>query len=354
MTPFRTNKVRRGRSLAVALVMVAATYASPAQAALDLTGTWEGTWSCKDVTSGAVAKPGGTITMTITQSGSDVNAFFDRGVSNDGFQGHVQEITAKPGQGATTLIACETRAGSTDYAETVSAKIKVTAKSATFKGVSTYELAATPTVGGQCKYSLKRTATANPGVAACPVPPVQAFPATGQTTCWDSSGTVIACTGTGHDGDVQAGATLSYTDSGDGTITDNNTGLVWEKKSDDGSIHDKDTSYTWDSAFAAHVAGLNTANFAGHNDWRLPNVKELQSIVNYENSFPPVSSAFNNNCVANCTVLTCSCTATNGYWSSSTYQDAPYLGWVVGFGGGDVNTFYKTGFTFVRAVRGGS
>ena len=70
-------------------------------------------------------------------------------------------------------------------------------------------------------------------------------------------------------------ATLSYTHSGDGTITDNNTGLVWEKKSDDGSIHDKDTSYTWDNAFAVHVAGLNTANFAGHNDCGVPNVKEL-------------------------------------------------------------------------------
>ena len=53
------------------------------------------------------------------------------------------------------------------------------------------------------------------------------FPATGQTTCWNGSGVAIPCAGTGQDGDTRAGATLSYTDNGDGTITDNNTKLVW-------------------------------------------------------------------------------------------------------------------------------
>jgi len=61
----------------------------------------------------------------------------------------------------------------------------------------------------------------------------QKFPATGQTSCWDSGGNVIPCAGTGQDGDIQAGATLKYKDNGNGTITDRNTKLVWEKKSDD-------------------------------------------------------------------------------------------------------------------------
>src|SRR2546425_10294069 len=79
----------------------------------------------------------------------------------------------------------------------------------------------------------------------------QAFPATGQTTCWNSAGQVIACNGTGQDGDIQAGATLSYTDNGDGTITDNNTQLVWEKQTvAEGSIHDMDNGYKWADAFA--------------------------------------------------------------------------------------------------------
>ena len=120
-----------------------------------------------------------------------------------------------------------------------------------------------------------------------------AFPATGQTQCWDTAGTAIPCAGTGQDGAIRAGAALSYTDNGDGTITDNNTGLMWEKKSVDDSIHDVNTVYTWDNAFAVHIAGLNASGgFAGHTDWRLPNVKELQSIVDYELTIPAVSPAF--------------------------------------------------------------
>lgn len=182
-----------------------------------------------------------------------------------------------------------------------------------------------------------------------------AFPATGQTTCYDSAGTVIACPGTGDDGDIQAGATLSYMDNGDGTITDNNTGLMWEKKSDDGTIHDKGTSHTWANAFAVHIAGLNAgAGFAGHTDWRLPNVKELQSIVNYENFNPSVSPAFHTGCIASCTVLTCSCTVSSFYWSSTTLAIGPSFAWGVNFDNGLVFNVGKTSSNFVRAVRGGS
>ena len=54
--------------------------------------------------------------------------------------------------------------------------------------------------------------------------PADKFPATGQTTCYDpSSGLVIACPGTGQDGDIQAGAALHYKDNGNGTVTDQNT-----------------------------------------------------------------------------------------------------------------------------------
>src|SRR5205814_55397 len=88
------------------------------------------------------------------------------------------------------------------------------------------------------------------------------LPATGQTTCWDGSGNVIGCAGTGQDGELRRGAPLSYTDNGDGTITDNNTGLVWEKQSQDGSIHDIANTYTSDQAFSGHVATLNSMGFA--------------------------------------------------------------------------------------------
>ena len=188
--------------------------------------------------------------------------------------------------------------------------------------------------------------------------PKQDFPATGQTTSSPRPPYHA-----GDDGDIQAGATLSYTDNGDGTITDNNTCLMWEKKSDDGSIHDKDNAYTWDNAFDMHlngINGLNTTNFAGYNDWRLPNVKELQSIVNYKNFSPAVSTEFNNgDCTtptSMCTVLTCSCTAATLYWSSSTFADfpEPELAWRVGFDFGGVDANGKSISVHVRAVRGGS
>ena len=50
-----------------------------------------------------------------------------------------------------------------------------------------------------------------------------------------------------------------------------------------------------------NIAGLNSTAFAGYTDWRLPNVKELQSIVNYENVIPAVSPAFNTGCEPACT-----------------------------------------------------
>jgi hypothetical protein len=203
----------------------------------------------------------------------------------------------------------------------------------------------------------------------------QAFPATGQTTSYAP----------GDDGAIKAGAALSYTDNGDGTITDNNTKLMWEKKSNgDGSLHDENYTYPWAGSCSDNVtlcqtdadcgaatpcrvtdgqgtgltifqwvAQLNAAEFAGHTDWRIPNVKELQSIVDYQNPNPSVEAAFNTNCSTECTVTTCSCTQTNFYWSSTTNADVPSAAWPVGFGNGAVFILTKAGLDYVRAVRGG-
>jgi hypothetical protein len=180
------------------------------------------------------------------------------------------------------------------------------------------------------------------------------FPATGQTMCWDDTGTVIPCAGTGQDGEIRAGARLAYVDNGDGTVTDVKTGLMWEKQSyGDGSVHDMNSIFHWDDLFT-HVAALNGASFAGHTDWRPPNVRELASIANYENVNPSVSSPFNNNCVAPCTVATCSCTQGDNYWSSSTYAYVPKEAWLVGFYVGNVMAYDKVDYGYVRAVRDGS
>jgi hypothetical protein len=185
-----------------------------------------------------------------------------------------------------------------------------------------------------------------------------AFAATGQTLCYNSAGAAVACPGTGQDGATQAGADLAYQDNGDGTLTDLNTGLQWEKLDDanvGGSLHDRDTLYTWANS-QTRIAALNGANFAGHNDWRLPNVRELTSIVNYGASNPAIlTSAFHTNCFGGCTNTSCSCTAFLNHWTSTSLTNLPGSTFTVNFTDGTVNVFTKGGANqfAVRAVRGG-
>jgi hypothetical protein len=102
------------------------------------------------------------------------------------------------------------------------------------------------------------------------------------------------------------------------------------------------------------LATLNAGTgFAGHTDWRIPNVKELQSIVNYEIPELAVHGTFNTDCTASCTVLTCSCTQSFYYWSSATVQSVPYRAWSVSFFSGYVFSSFKGYDYHVRAVRGG-
>jgi hypothetical protein len=189
------------------------------------------------------------------------------------------------------------------------------------------------------------------------------FPATGQTTCW-ADPNVIDCTDTGQDGEVQAGATLSYVDNEDGTITDLNTGLMWEvlcdQDPDDANNltcpedQDVDTEYSWAEAFTK-IADMNAALYKGYHDWRLPNYKELVSILDLEQSAPTVDSAFNNGAcgTVNCTATECSCTASGDYWSSTTKAADVARKWAVSFDSGTVDSVGKGNSVYVRAVRGG-
>jgi hypothetical protein len=174
---------------------------------------------------------------------------------------------------------------------------------------------------------------------------------TGQTTCYDTGGASIPCAGSGQDGELVNGATRSFTDNGNGTFTDDTTGLMWEKLSDDGSIHDWDTLYSWDEAFAVKIAGLNSANFAGHNDWRLPNVNELHTLVNYGAIYPPAYSVADTACAPACTVTGCSCTQSDAYWTSTTSLRTPSYAWFVSFVAGNVDAGNKSLNAYVRAVR---
>lgn len=81
-----------------------------------------------------------------------------------------------------------------------------------------------------------------------------------------------------------------FKDNGDDTISDLATGLMWAK-------NDSQAALNWEEALN-FVAEKNEAKFLGYSDWRLPNIKELQSIVDYENSpdhndKAAIDSAFN-------------------------------------------------------------
>ncbi|MBF0376826.1 MAG: DUF1566 domain-containing protein [Desulfamplus sp.] len=103
---------------------------------------------------------------------------------------------------------------------------------------------------------------------------------TAQTKCYsDLAEITCPLSGTSFYGqDSQnKGNTPSYKDNGDGTITDNVTGLMWQKSADinnDGLIN-ADDKMTYSEA----VDGANSLNLAGYTDWRLPTIKELYSLI---------------------------------------------------------------------------
>jgi hypothetical protein len=119
---------------------------------------------------------------------------------------------------------------------------------------------------------------------------------TGQTECFDSNGALISCTGTGQDGDVRAGVawpTPRFRDNGNGTVTDKLTGLMWLKDATCLNTHYSaqvpNARAKWQDALAI-VAGINDGTYglcgSSYTDWRLPNRKEIQSLLDYSNYTP--------------------------------------------------------------------
>jgi len=131
------------------------------------------------------------------------------------------------------------------------------------------------------------------------------LPQTGQTKCYDSAGTEITCAGTGQDGDIQAGVAWPnprFTVNGD-CVTDNLTGLMWAKN---GNL--SNGTRTWQEALD-FVASLNSSGgLCGYSDWCLPNINELESLVNADVS--NLASWLNTQGFNN--------VQSNLYWSSTT------------------------------------
>ena len=136
-------------------------------------------------------------------------------------------------------------------------------------------------------------------------------------------------------------ATSDFTDNGDGTITDNASGLMWAKETadiDDDSDLDTDDQATWQAA----LAYCEGSDLAGHSDWRLPTRKELRSIVDYSTYNPAIDINYFPD------------TMSSEYWSSTTFYDTKGNAWLVGFSYGyDIPDYAKSFAYYVRAVRGG-
>jgi len=176
---------------------------------------------------------------------------------------------------------------------------------------------------------------------------------TGQTICYNSSGTTIDCVNTGQDGDLRGGLAWPnprFTDNGDGTVTDNLTGLIWLK-----NAHCASAARNWTTALA-DVASLNSAGTMNgkdcgdtsatgshQTDWRLPNLNELKSLVNVGQSNSAtwlVTQGFSG-------------VQSGNYWSGSSDVNITSYAWIVNMGYGFVNSSGKFDSSYVWPVRAG-
>ncbi len=144
--------------------------------------------------------------------------------------------------------------------------------------------------------------------------------------------------------------TAHLQDNGDGTVSDAKTGLVWKKCSEgqswnaaSNSCDSSAVTYNWQGALqqAQDVnAGLAGENL-GKTDWRVPNIKELASLVEQKCWNPAIN------------VFVFPSTPSSSYWSSSPDANNSSYAWFVNFDGGYGFAVNKYNFRYVRLVRSG-
>ena len=133
-------------------------------------------------------------------------------------------------------------------------------------------------------------------------------------------------------GNLSYGVNL-FQNNNDGTISDLATGLMWQQ-------NDNGSGIDWEDALA-NAQTQNNANYLGHNDWRLPNAKELQSLVDYKRS-PYATNTANVGPAIN-TLFSCTSILNDGgkadypyYWTSTSAMsmaNGSYpSAWYVAFG----------------------
>jgi len=168
------------------------------------------------------------------------------------------------------------------------------------------------------------------------------LPQTGQTKCYNSTGAEIACAGTGQDGEIRVGVAWPnprFT-IGTGTesdcVTDNLTGLMWPRN---GNL--PNGTRVWNAA----IDFANDLTLCGYSDWRLPNVNELESLVNAD--VPGTATWLTTQGFINM--------QSSFYWSSTNYAGGTNDVWIVDIGNGLVGATIRIAtFVYAWPVRSGS
>jgi uncharacterized protein DUF1566/carboxypeptidase family protein/Big-like domain-containing protein len=177
------------------------------------------------------------------------------------------------------------------------------------------------------------------------------IPDTGQTQCYNATGTEVACSTItvgdplyGQDGhDEVASRQHHYTDNSDGTVTDDVTGLMWQQTS----------SAPWMNWYEATGTAHATDNpggatdycgdlpDGGYDDWRLPTLHELVTLADLSKTNPSIDqTAF-------------PAIPGGSFWSSSSYASNSNYAWYVDFYGGSSYYHDKTSPSYARCVRSG-
>jgi hypothetical protein len=165
-------------------------------------------------------------------------------------------------------------------------------------------------------------------------------------------GTASTCTaGNPNPNVIETTPTADFADHGDGTVTHTKTGLMWKQCVEGLSgascaTGEATNVITWANALnAANTANASNggSGFANHTGWRLPNQKELQSIVESCGNGPSINQ----------TVFPATPPSGQYFWSATTYVSLPAYAWSVTFSTGDSNVLLKGNNGWVRLVRGG-
>jgi len=139
--------------------------------------------------------------------------------------------------------------------------------------------------------------------------------------------------------------TVDFVDNGDGTVMHTKTGLMWKKCSEGlggaTCTTGAATAHDWQAALQLAETLNNGGGFASYNDWRVPNLKELHSIVERQCVNPAI----------NATIFPATVSAQ--YWSASPYAGSNSDVWHVTFNNGSDFISDKSASRYVRLVRGG-